>query len=113
MTDTPDIAEQLRALLPRAHAPYSKVRVAAAVEGGTGALHFGVNVAAFEPCIADTRIVKSASDDIHGLGAVGGEHGGTWGRPVLLRQQGGRRFAGQRGVKPDHAGGRQFFERRW
>ena len=46
MTDDPttDIAEQLRALLPRAHAPYSGVRVACAVEGDDGARHFGVNV---------------------------------------------------------------------
>jgi cytidine deaminase len=46
MTDetTADIAAQLRALLPRAHAPYSGVRVACAVEGDDGARHFGVNV---------------------------------------------------------------------
>lgn len=46
MTDDPtaDIAAQLRALLPRAHAPYSGVRVACAVEGRDGARHFGVNV---------------------------------------------------------------------
>lgn len=37
-------AERLRALLARAHAPYSGVRVACAVEGPDGGLHFGVNV---------------------------------------------------------------------
>ena len=37
-------AAQLRALLPRAHAPYSGVQVACAVEGSDGSLHFGVNV---------------------------------------------------------------------
>ncbi len=43
MTDA-EIAAELRALLPRAHAPYSGVQVACAVEGADGALHFGVNV---------------------------------------------------------------------
>ena len=37
-------ADQLQALLARAHAPYSGVRVACAVESAEGALHFGVNV---------------------------------------------------------------------
>src|ERR1700751_6011267 len=44
MTDTKTVAEALRALLPTAHAPYSGVRVAAAVEGPDGGLHYGVNV---------------------------------------------------------------------
>jgi cytidine deaminase len=44
MTVPPAIAEQLRALLPNAHAPYSGVHVAAAVETPEGKLHFGVNV---------------------------------------------------------------------
>jgi cytidine deaminase len=44
MTDTPAIAAELRRLLPHAHAPYSGVRVAAAVEGADGRLHYGVNV---------------------------------------------------------------------
>ena len=44
MTDTKTVAEALRALLPNAHAPYSGVRVAAAVEGPDGALYYGVNV---------------------------------------------------------------------
>lgn len=35
---------RLRALLPRAHAPYSGVQVACAVEGTDGSVHFGVNV---------------------------------------------------------------------
>ena len=38
------VAEQLRRLLDRAHAPYSGVQVAAAVEGADGQVHFGVNV---------------------------------------------------------------------
>jgi cytidine deaminase len=39
-----EIAAELRRRLANAHAPYSGVRVAAAVEGEDGALHFGVNV---------------------------------------------------------------------
>jgi cytidine deaminase len=38
------VAGQLRRLLGNSHAPHSGVRVAAAVEGPDGALHFGVNV---------------------------------------------------------------------
>jgi len=41
---TPAIGAELRRLLARAHAPYSGVRVACAVEGADGATHFGVNV---------------------------------------------------------------------
>ncbi|HEY8616526.1 cytidine deaminase [Phenylobacterium sp.] len=41
---TPAIAEQLRRVLVNAHAPYSGVHVAAAVEGVDGRLHLGVNV---------------------------------------------------------------------
>jgi cytidine deaminase len=44
MTDTSAIAAELRRLLPHAHAPYSGVHVAAAVEGTDGRLHYGVNV---------------------------------------------------------------------
>jgi cytidine deaminase len=44
MTDTSAIAAELRRLLPNAHAPYSGVRVAAAVEGEDGRLYYGVNV---------------------------------------------------------------------
>ena len=39
-----EIAAELRRLLANAHAPYSGVHVAAAVEGEDGRLHFGVNV---------------------------------------------------------------------
>jgi cytidine deaminase len=44
MTDVSEIAARLRALLPRAHAPYSGVQVACAVEGDDGTTHVGVNV---------------------------------------------------------------------
>jgi cytidine deaminase len=44
MIDDAGLRAQLRALLARAHAPYSGVQVACAVEGGDGSLHFGVNV---------------------------------------------------------------------
>src|SRR5690349_16901524 len=46
MTDdkTPLIAAELRARLGRAHAPYSGVHVACAVEGADGRVHYGVNV---------------------------------------------------------------------
>jgi len=40
----PTVADRLRALLPNAHAPYSGVQVACAVEGPDGRLHLGVNV---------------------------------------------------------------------
>lgn len=38
------IAAELRRLLTHAHAPYSGVHVAAAVECGDGTIHYGVNV---------------------------------------------------------------------
>jgi cytidine deaminase len=44
MTDTPAIAAELRRLLPHAHAPYSGVHVAAAVEDAEGRIAYGVNV---------------------------------------------------------------------
>jgi len=44
MTVPAAVADQLRRLLANAHAPYSKVHVAAAVEGPDGTLHYGVNV---------------------------------------------------------------------
>ena len=44
MTDLQAIARTLRKLLPNAHAPYSGVQVAAAVEGPDGTAHYGVNV---------------------------------------------------------------------
>jgi cytidine deaminase len=44
MTDTPAIAAELRRLLDRAHAPYSGVHVAAAVESEDGRVTYGVNV---------------------------------------------------------------------
>jgi cytidine deaminase len=44
MTDAAAVAAELRRLLPNAHAPYSGVHVAAAVEDADGRLHYGVNV---------------------------------------------------------------------
>lgn len=44
MTKPSEIAETLRGLLSRAHAPYSGVHVACAVEGADGTTHLGVNV---------------------------------------------------------------------
>ncbi len=44
MADETSIARALRRLLANAHAPYSGVRVAAAVESPDGVLHYGVNV---------------------------------------------------------------------
>jgi cytidine deaminase len=44
MTDTSVIAAELRRLLAHAHAPYSGVQVAAAVEGQDGRVTYGVNV---------------------------------------------------------------------
>jgi cytidine deaminase len=44
MTDAATIAKELRRLLGNAHAPYSGVHVACAVEAPDGALHYGVNV---------------------------------------------------------------------
>src|SRR5258705_7860749 len=44
MTDTASIAADLRRLLSHAHAPYSGVRVAAAVESEDGRVTYGVNV---------------------------------------------------------------------
>lgn len=46
MTDdkTQAIGAELKARLGRAHAPYSGVHVACAVEGADGTVHYGVNV---------------------------------------------------------------------
>jgi cytidine deaminase len=44
MTDAATIAKELRRLLANAHAPYSGVHVACAVEAPNGGLHYGVNV---------------------------------------------------------------------
>jgi cytidine deaminase len=44
MTEHIDVLAALQALLPRSHSPYSGVKVAAAAEDETGALHLGVNV---------------------------------------------------------------------
>lgn len=44
MTDILAVAGELQRLLAHAHAPYSKVHVAAAVEGPHGRIHYGVNV---------------------------------------------------------------------
>ena len=44
MTDAATIAKELRRLLANAHAPYSGVHVAAAVESPDGTVHYGVNV---------------------------------------------------------------------
>ncbi|WP_372784562.1 cytidine deaminase [Phenylobacterium sp.] len=44
MTDTPEIAAELRRRLAHAHAPYSGVQVAAAVESEDGRVTYGVNV---------------------------------------------------------------------
>lgn len=41
---TAEIADHLRTLLPNAHAPYSGVHVAAAIETPDGVVHYGVNV---------------------------------------------------------------------
>jgi cytidine deaminase len=43
-SDPPAIAAALDRLLANAHAPHSGVRVAAAVQGADGAIHYGVNV---------------------------------------------------------------------
>ena len=44
MTMPSAVAAELRRRLANAHAPYSKVHVAAAVESPDGTLHYGVNV---------------------------------------------------------------------
>ena len=45
MTSVPStVAAELRRLLANSHAPYSGVHVSAAVECGSGAIHYGVNV---------------------------------------------------------------------
>ncbi|ODT89430.1 cytidine deaminase [Phenylobacterium sp. SCN 70-31] len=40
----PSLAARLRRLQANSHAPYSGCRVSAAVEGGSGEIHYGVNV---------------------------------------------------------------------
>ena len=71
MTEVATIAEELRRLLANAHAPYSGVHVAAAVEGPDGALHYGVNVenAAYPQGVcAEASAISAAVTD--GRGAI-------------------------------------------
>jgi cytidine deaminase len=68
MTSSATIAEELRRLLANAHAPYSGVHVAAAVEGPDGALHYGVNVenAAYPQGVcAEAGAISAAVTDGH------------------------------------------------
>ncbi len=44
MRDSRSLLQEAKALLARAHAPYSRLRVAAALEDADGAVHPGVNV---------------------------------------------------------------------
>jgi len=44
VSDAAQLLTSAQALLPRAHAPYSRFRVAAALEDESGAVHPGVNV---------------------------------------------------------------------
>lgn len=66
MTDEIAIAQALRRLLANAHAPYSGVRVGAAVESPDGVLHYGVNVenAAYPQGVcAEASAISSAVTD--------------------------------------------------
>lgn len=68
MTDETPVAQELRRLLANAHAPYSGVHVAAAVESPDGALHYGVNVenAAYPQGVcAETSAISGAVTDGH------------------------------------------------
>jgi len=68
MTFSATIAKTLRRLLANAHAPYSGVHVAAAVEGSDGALHYGVNVenAAYPQGVcAEASAISAAVTDGH------------------------------------------------
>lgn len=59
----PAVAAELRRLLDHSHAPYSGVRVSAAVEGADGRIHYGVNVenAAFpEGVCAEASAISAA-----------------------------------------------------
>jgi cytidine deaminase len=67
-------ADRLRALLSRAHAPYSGVRVACAVEGPEGSLHYGVNVenAAYPQglCAEASAIAAAVTDGVTKISRV-------------------------------------------
>ena len=68
MTDETPVAQELRRLLANAHAPYSGVHVAAAVESPDGALHYGVNVenAAYPQGVcAEASAISGAVTDGH------------------------------------------------
>ena len=71
MTDAATIAKELRRLLANAHAPYSGVHVACAVEGPDGALHYGVNVenAAYPQgvCAEASAISAAVTDGSKGI----------------------------------------------
>ena len=72
MTDS--LTARLRALLPRAHAPYSGVCVACAVEGADGSVHFGVNVenAAYPQglCAEASAIAAAVTSGVRSLARV-------------------------------------------
>lgn len=59
----PAIAAELKRLLANSHAPYSGVHVSCAIETGSGAIHYGVNVenAAYpEGVCAEASAISSA-----------------------------------------------------
>lgn len=73
-TAPPAIADELRRRLANSHAPYSGVRVAAAVEGPDGRIHYGVNVenAAYPlgQCAEASAIGAAVSDGQRALSRV-------------------------------------------
>ena len=80
MTDTAAVAAELRRLLPQAHAPYSGVHVAAAVEGADGRLRNGALPPGTYATLVHTGPLAGLRDAARALLEWGEANGVAWHR---------------------------------